>query len=231
MLLAYNQQTGDSATRSFGPDHSQASVAATAAGLPVAGTDRFDFENFKTADDIRSKFQSITIQTTPEEAQAVIQVIRTHPDGDYTTYWNNCTTTCSKLLRSIRKTSSHALLQKRSFPTSLGNTTKGQAMMLVVLQAHGTVRFGQGMIHFSSFLMLSLKTPHNTKGLPHESFLIPYSQFQINSSNWTCPSQGVVLSNCSTDGITLWPVYRKPFDLIFNRAKTEEWCAREDSNF
>jgi site-specific DNA recombinase len=40
----------------------------------------------------------------------------------------------------------------------------------------------------------------------------------------------IVLSNCSTDGITLWPVYRKPFDLIFNRAKTEEWCARRDSN-
>jgi hypothetical protein len=41
----------------------------------------------------------------------------------------------------------------------------------------------------------------------------------------------MVLSNCSTDGVTLWPVYRKPFDLIFNRVKTEEWCAREDSNF
>jgi site-specific DNA recombinase len=40
----------------------------------------------------------------------------------------------------------------------------------------------------------------------------------------------MVLSNCSTDGVTLWPVYRKPFDLIFNRAKTEEWCARKDSN-
>jgi hypothetical protein len=40
----------------------------------------------------------------------------------------------------------------------------------------------------------------------------------------------IVLSNCSTDGVTLWPVYRKPFDLIFNRVKTEEWCARRDSN-
>jgi site-specific DNA recombinase len=50
-----------------------------------------------------------------------------------------------------------------------------------------------------------------------------------------CDEQGkllkIVLSNCSTDGITLWPVYRKPFDMIFSRAKTEEWCAREDSNF
>jgi site-specific DNA recombinase len=51
----------------------------------------------------------------------------------------------------------------------------------------------------------------------------------------TCEDKGkllkIVLSNCSTDGVTLWPVYRKPFDMIFNRVKTEEWCAREDSNF
>jgi hypothetical protein len=32
-----------------------------------------------------------------------------------------------------------------------------------------------------------------------------------------------VLSNCSTDGVSLWPVYRKPFDTIFERAKNEEW--------
>ena len=50
----------------------------------------------------------------------------------------------------------------------------------------------------------------------------------------SCEDKGkllkIVLSNCSTDGVSLWPVYRKPFDMIFNRAKTEEWCARRDSN-
>jgi hypothetical protein len=39
-----------------------------------------------------------------------------------------------------------------------------------------------------------------------------------------------VLLNCSTDGVTLWPTYRKPFDLIFQRAKNEEWSGREDLN-
>jgi site-specific DNA recombinase len=39
-----------------------------------------------------------------------------------------------------------------------------------------------------------------------------------------------VLLNCSTDGVSLWPVYRKPFDLIFQRAKTEEWSGRADLN-
>ena len=39
-----------------------------------------------------------------------------------------------------------------------------------------------------------------------------------------------VLLNCATDGISLWPTYRKPFDLIFEHAKTENWSGREDLN-
>jgi hypothetical protein len=39
-----------------------------------------------------------------------------------------------------------------------------------------------------------------------------------------------VLLNCSTDGVTLRPVYRKPFDLIFQRARNEEWSGRADLN-
>jgi len=32
-----------------------------------------------------------------------------------------------------------------------------------------------------------------------------------------------VLLNCDTDGVSFVPTYRKPFDLIFRRAKTKEW--------
>jgi site-specific DNA recombinase len=39
-----------------------------------------------------------------------------------------------------------------------------------------------------------------------------------------------VLLNCSTDGVNLWPTYRKPFDLIFQHAKTENWSGRADLN-
>ena len=39
-----------------------------------------------------------------------------------------------------------------------------------------------------------------------------------------------VLLNCATDGVNLWPTYRKPFDLIFEHAKTENWSGREDLN-
>jgi site-specific DNA recombinase len=37
-----------------------------------------------------------------------------------------------------------------------------------------------------------------------------------------------VLLNCTTDGVNLTPTYRKPFDLIFQRAKNEEWSALTD---
>ena len=40
----------------------------------------------------------------------------------------------------------------------------------------------------------------------------------------------MIVSNCGIDAVSLYPTYRKPFDLIFKRAKTEEWCARGDSN-
>jgi hypothetical protein len=36
----------------------------------------------------------------------------------------------------------------------------------------------------------------------------------------------IVLSNCSIDAVSLHPTYRKPFDLIFKRTKTEGWLPR-----
>ena len=40
----------------------------------------------------------------------------------------------------------------------------------------------------------------------------------------------IALSNCKVDATSTYPTYRKPFDLIFERAKNEEWRARRDSN-
>ena len=40
----------------------------------------------------------------------------------------------------------------------------------------------------------------------------------------------IVLSNCTVDATNTYPTYRKPFDLIFTRARNEEWRARRDSN-
>jgi hypothetical protein len=35
----------------------------------------------------------------------------------------------------------------------------------------------------------------------------------------------MVLSNCAIDGLSLYPTYRKPFDMIFARTRNEEWRA------
>jgi site-specific DNA recombinase len=40
----------------------------------------------------------------------------------------------------------------------------------------------------------------------------------------------MVLLNCSTDGVSVSPTYRKPFDLIFKRAVSKDWSGREDLN-
>jgi site-specific DNA recombinase len=39
-----------------------------------------------------------------------------------------------------------------------------------------------------------------------------------------------VLSNCVTDGVSYWPTYRKPFDVIFQRGQNEEWRKVDESN-
>ena len=40
----------------------------------------------------------------------------------------------------------------------------------------------------------------------------------------------MLFSNCSVDAVSVTPTYRKPFDMIFQRAKLEEWSGRLDSN-
>ncbi len=40
----------------------------------------------------------------------------------------------------------------------------------------------------------------------------------------------MVLSNCSMDAVSLYPTYRKPFDMICKRVKSNDWSGREDSN-
>jgi site-specific DNA recombinase len=40
----------------------------------------------------------------------------------------------------------------------------------------------------------------------------------------------MVLSNCSIDAVSVYPTYRKPFDLIFQAAQTERWWTWGDSN-
>jgi site-specific DNA recombinase len=40
----------------------------------------------------------------------------------------------------------------------------------------------------------------------------------------------MLFSNCSVDAVSVTPTYRKPFEMIFKRARLEEWSGRLDSN-
>jgi hypothetical protein len=40
----------------------------------------------------------------------------------------------------------------------------------------------------------------------------------------------LLFSNCSVDAVSVTPTYRKPFDIIAKRARSEEWSGRSDSN-
>ena len=40
----------------------------------------------------------------------------------------------------------------------------------------------------------------------------------------------LVLSNCEIDEVSAYPKYNMPFNLIAQRAKTEDWLGRKDSN-
>ena len=40
----------------------------------------------------------------------------------------------------------------------------------------------------------------------------------------------MVLSNCAIDAVSLYPTYRKPFELIFQKTKREGWLPELDSN-
>lgn len=103
VLLAYDQQSGNSAVQSFGPaNHDATTRVEELFSIPVPGTDNYGFENITSADQLRQQYTSITIQTSPEETQEAIQYIRTHPGGKYVTLGNNCTTTCARILRKLQ---------------------------------------------------------------------------------------------------------------------------------
>ena len=94
ILFALNQQTGDSAIESFGPK----------VHAPVwAGESMFEMGSFTSVDDLRGKLSSITIQTTPEVAQQVIDYIRTHPDpAVWSCVGHQCSNQVWKILKKFK---------------------------------------------------------------------------------------------------------------------------------
>ena len=57
-----------------------------------------------------------------------------------------------------------------------------------------------------------------------------YSLYLTRNAQEQAQLLRLVLLNCAVDGVSVQPTYRKPFDLIFQRAKNEEWSGRADLN-
>ncbi len=102
VLFANNPDNGQSAMMSFGPsDRSAANESIVVLGGPVGSTTTFGWPN--NAEDLRQNYAALSIQTTPEQVQDVINFIhRLSASADpYALYSTNCTTVCRDALKVI----------------------------------------------------------------------------------------------------------------------------------
>jgi hypothetical protein len=125
MLAASNQQSGDFAFLSVGPQRHLDPLIPLRPFEGVPGTTAFNIPG--TADELRKNFAAITIQTTPEVAQQAIDAIRAGAGtGNWALLGNNCTSACSKVLREI------GILPQRGYatpfqrPNTLWNTLRAK---------------------------------------------------------------------------------------------------------
>jgi hypothetical protein len=61
-------------------------------------------------------------------------------------------------------------------------------------------------------------------------FELANSAYSLYVSQNPAERAKLLFSNCSVDAVSVAPTYRKPFDIVFERARLEEWSGREDSN-
>jgi RHS repeat-associated protein len=94
VLHAYNQASGDFAIESFGPKVSF---------LVWAGESNFDMGEFSSAQGLRDNYASLTIKTTPELAQQVIDYIRANPDPSVWLFTGpSCSSEVQKILKQFK---------------------------------------------------------------------------------------------------------------------------------
>jgi RHS repeat-associated protein len=110
-MVAYDQNTGNSAVMNFGPrDETLGGRAETVTGIAVPGDTSFS-SHITSADELKQDFTSLTIQTNPEDTQKAIQAINSFNAGspDYKLYSQNCTTVCRDVLNKILKLDSTSI--------------------------------------------------------------------------------------------------------------------------
>ena len=163
MFVAANQQTGDAAAMSFGPVH-DSEYGFTPLGSPVNSTNSFVSPGHTfSADDIRQNFSSLTIQTSPEDAQKVIEFIRnlSTSANPYELYKNNCTTTCVQALKilGILPSNNHTItpqgLWRTLFPKYSGSYWQNSFGWQPSVPKSG-VEYGNPRPGYDSFRLLEL---------------------------------------------------------------------------
>jgi RHS repeat-associated protein len=96
IVAAYNEKNGQSAVESFGPAKPGDPNQFVPSGTP--GQEGFGLQNIQSADQLRQNFSAVTIRTTPEVAQEIVNAIKSANDGNYQAVFNNCTDAAKKVL-------------------------------------------------------------------------------------------------------------------------------------
>jgi RHS repeat-associated protein len=154
VLFAYNQQTGASAIESFGPIvHS-----------PIAaGESMFDMGIPKSADDLRSTYAALTIQTSPELAQQIIQYINSNPDpNNWMAFGPNCSTQCSKILQKFKLQMQHKYKNTGLRPKLLWNDLRQQYNPNAPAKPQNGTDYGQPRTDMFNAMWLSLPQAKDT---------------------------------------------------------------------
>ena len=147
MMMAYNQDTGDSAVQSFRPaGHSFDDEMNMAAGTNVPGTGNYDFSNIKSADQLRSEYASIT-----SACAKVLKDIGLNPGSKALLPW-----TPDKLWNNLNLLYGKSASSSKSF---LANTLGGS--YLIQGQYKNGNDYGSPRYRMNTFdwLMLTLKAP------------------------------------------------------------------------
>ena len=102
-LVAYDPQKGTGTFESFAPtSHTTADQVRELFGANASGaTSDYKVSQFATPDFLENNYAAITIQTSPEVTQDVVNYINSHTDGNWNLYDNNCSDACARILRQI----------------------------------------------------------------------------------------------------------------------------------
>lgn len=159
VLFAYNQDTGDSAIESFGPASKSLMTRAEEVNLSqVPGTSMFDMNTYNSADDIRANFSSLTIQTTPELAQQVIDYIRQNPDpSTWGVLGPNCSSEVWKILKKFKLDNQHFRFNQGLTPHTLWNSLYSRYVQQTAFIPYQNGRdFGNPRFDMFNLMWLSL---------------------------------------------------------------------------